>query len=316
VADTPASSPQASPATPPGQAPAAAAPPGAGFPRPPLHTGPITALQFIERIRSKAALPTGPDIEDYVVAGDPTTGITGIATTAMATLDCLKAAAASGKNLIVTLEPTFWSDNDNLDRLEGDALFKAKRDFIREKNLVCFELHDHWSAGGPAGGPSGISVGMSKELGWEGYVIDPANPTSFKLPPTTLLDLAKELSKKLNDRNMRIVGDPKLAVSRVAAKWGNVSQMPGIHLLNGPVDVVIVGYTHEWETVEYAQDMIAAGGKKGLILLGEVKSEQAGMKYCAEWLKSFITEVPVDYISIVDPYWNPGHPVFEINTKM
>jgi hypothetical protein len=112
------------------------------------------------------------------------------------------------------------------------------------------------------------------------------------------------LSKKLDDHTTRVVGDPRLPVSNVAAKWGNASQMPAIHLLNTSVEVVIVGYTHEWEAVEYAQDMISAGQKKGLILLGESKSEQAGMKYCAEWLKTFITEVQVDFIPVSEPYWN------------
>jgi putative NIF3 family GTP cyclohydrolase 1 type 2 len=270
------------------------------FMRMPQHTGPITALQFIQRIRKNAAVPSSVEAVDYVVAGDPTTAVTGIATMAIASIDSLKAAAASGKNLIVTLEPTFWADNDNLDRFEGNTLFKFKRDFIRSNNLVCFHLHEDW----PSKVPDGIAVGMSKEFGWDSYVVDPANATSFKLPSTTLLALAQELSKKLDDRTMRVVGDPKLPVSNVAAKWGNATQMPAIHLLNTPVDVVIVGYTHEWEAVEYAQDMISAGQKKGLILLGESKSEQAGMKYCAEWLKTFITEVPVEYIPVSEPYWN------------
>ena len=302
---------QAAPSSPQAPAgPAGAARPAGGFARPNPHTGPVTALQFIERIQKKTAAPAGLDTVDYVVAGDPTTAITGIATTTMATLDCLRTAAASGKNLIVTLESTFWSDDDNLNQLEGNAVFKAKRDFIRANNLVCFRLHDHW----PEKGPNGLSVGMAKGLGWDGYVVDAANPTSFRLPPTTLLGLAQELGTKLNDRTMRIVGDPKLAVANVAAKWGNATQMPAIRLLNGPADVVIVGYTFEWEAVEYAQDMVAAGKKKGLILLGEGKSQQMGMNYCAEWLRTFITEVPVEYVPVVEPYWNPKNPVFEIKT--
>ena len=61
----------------------------------------------------------------------------------------------------------------------------------------------------------------------------------------------------------------------------------------------------EWEAVEYAQDMIAAGLKKGLVLLGENASVQAGMRYCAEWMQTFITEVPVSFIPLPEPYWNP-----------
>lgn len=296
-----------------------------GFARPPQHTGPVTALQLVDRIRARAGLPPQPapvatapwapptpPLADEVIAGDPLMAVTGIATTAMATFDALKAAAAAGKNLIVTMDSAFWSDGDNLDRLEGAAVFKAKRDFIRANNLVCFRLHDHW----PAKGPNGIATGMAKELGWDGYVVDAANPIGFKVPQTTLLGLAKELSTRLNDRTMRIVGDPQMAVTNVAAKWGNVEQMPAIHLLNSSADVLIVGYTWEWSAVEYAQDMVAAGDKKGLILLGQSKSLGGGMKYCAEWLKTFISEVPVDYIPVVEPYWNPRNPVFEINTKI
>ena len=268
--------------------------------RMPQHTGPITALQFIQRIRKNSTPPSVSETVDYIAAGDPTTAVTGIATMAIASIDSLKAAVAANKNLIITLEPIFWADNDNLDRFEGNALFKFKRDFIHSNNLICFHLHEDWSLKGP----SGIAVGMSKELGWDSFIGDPANPTTFKLPSTTLLGLAQELSTKLDDSTMRVVGDPKLPVTNVAAKWGNAAQTPAIHLLNTAVDVVIVGYTHEWEGVEYAQDMISTGKAKGLILLGESKSEQAGMKYCAEWLKTFITEVPVEYIPVKEPYWN------------
>ena len=64
---------------------------------------------------------------DYVVAGDPTTAVTGIATTAIASLDCLKAAVAAKCNLVISLEPVFWSSGDNLDRLEGNALFHHRK---------------------------------------------------------------------------------------------------------------------------------------------------------------------------------------------
>lgn len=101
-----------------------------------------------------------------------------------------------------------------------------------------------------------------------------------------------------------------MPVNRVAASWGNVSLNPGIPLLSQPnVDVLVLGETHEWELVEYAQDMISSGKKKALIILGHVMSEQAGMKYCAEWLRSFVTEVPVEFIQTPEPYWSPDNPV-------
>ena len=71
----------------------------------------------------------------------------------------------------------------------------------------------------------------------------------------------------------------------------------------------MLGETHEWELVEYAQDVISSGKKKALIILGHVTSEQAGMKYCAEWLRSFVTEVPVEFIPAPEPYWTPDNPI-------
>ena len=92
------------------------------------------------------------------------------------------------------------------------------------------------------------------------------------------------------------VGDPNLAVRNVAALWGTAAQMPAIQLLNTPIDVLVTGYAREWEAVEYAQDMIATGEKKGLILLGEMASVDFGMKYCAQWVTTFVSEVPVAFI--------------------
>src|SRR5205809_176397 len=104
----------------------------------------ITALQLITRILEKSGAPNRPQTNDHVSAGDPTMAVTGIATMAIASLDCLKRAAAAGRNLILTYDPAFWSSNDDLDRLEENSLFREKRDFIRAHNLVCFNLHDHW----------------------------------------------------------------------------------------------------------------------------------------------------------------------------
>jgi len=57
--------------------------------------------------------------------------------------------------------------------------------------------------------------------------------------------------------------------------------------------------------------MITSGRKKALIVLGHVLSEQAGMKYCAEWLKTFIPEVPVEFVPAREPFWVPDAPVSE-----
>jgi hypothetical protein len=74
---------------------------------------------------------------------------------------------------------------------------------------------------------------------------------------------------------------------------------------NPEIDLLIVGETREWELVEYVQDQITSGVKKALIVLNHVVSEQAGMKYCAEWLRPIVPEVPIAFMPSLEPFWVP-----------
>jgi putative NIF3 family GTP cyclohydrolase 1 type 2 len=147
---------------------------------------------------------------------------------------------------------------------------------------------------------------MARELRWESNA-DPADLRLFTFPGTPLGRFAKEMAARLKIRTMRVVGDPSLEVRRAIASWGYVSQERGIEQLARPdVDVLIGGEAREWEVVEYAQDIIATGKKKALVVMGHVVSEQSGMKYCAEWLRSFVTEVPVEFVAAPEPFWSPS----------
>ena len=61
--------------------------PPPGFGRGPAHTGPVPALEFLDRIRQRSGVPSRPQTLDRVVAGDVTAEITGIACMALATFD-------------------------------------------------------------------------------------------------------------------------------------------------------------------------------------------------------------------------------------
>ncbi len=262
----------------------------------------LTARQVIDRVKSNVGIPWRAQTVDNIIAGSEETPVNGIATTMMATLDVVQRAAAAGRNMVITHEPTFYSHQDTTATLKNDATYQFKLDFLNKHEMVVFHFHDHWHARRP----DGIATGMVRELGWEKNV-DPQNARQFLFDAIPLGRFAKDMQSRLKIGVMRVVGDPAMPVSRVAASWGNVSLNPGIPLLSQPgVDVLVMGETHEWELVEYAQDMIASGKKRALIILGHVVSEQAGMKYCAEWLKTFITEVPVEFIAAAEPYWEPG----------
>ena len=263
---------------------------------------PLTAGQIVERIQKNVGVPWRSETVDTFKAGGPDTPVRGVATTMMATLDVLKRASAAGRNFVITHEPTFYSHEDVTKDLAGDPTYEFKADFIRKNGMAVWRFHDHWHAHRP----DGIATGMAEELGWTSHA-DARNPRLFTFENLTLGDLARQMQSKLKVRAMRVVGDPALKVRTVAANWGYTSQMGGIRSLARPeVDVLVIGEAREWEVVEYADDTVAAGKQKALIVLGHIVSEQAGMNYCAKWLKGFVSEVPVEFVPAAEPFWTPA----------
>ena len=260
---------------------------------------PLTADQVIARIHENVGVPWRAQTVDNIVFGSGASPVKGIATTMMATFDVVKRCVAAGANLIVTHETPVYMHQDDVKPLETDPTYLAKKEFIEKNQAVVFHFHDHWHAHRP----DGIATGMARELGWEKNA-DPANPRAFQFPGTPLAQFAKEIQTKLNARTLRVVGDPKLPVNKVTASWGYMSSVA--MAARPEIEVLVVGETREWEVVEYIQDCITAGQKKALIVIGHVASEQAGMKHCAEWLKTFVREVPVHFIAASEPFWYPG----------
>lgn len=263
----------------------------------------LTARDVVERIRQTIGVPWADQTVDTVKDGDPATPVSGIAVTMMATLDVLQRAAAAGANLVITHEPTFYDHLDRIDVLEreSDAVTAAKRAFIRDNRMVVVRMHDHWHRRRP----DGIAVGMSRALGWDRYR-RPESELLFTLPATTLDALGRDIRQRLQARTLRVVGDSALRVTNVALAPGFAGFQTHRHALQrDDVEVLVIGEAHEWETVEYVADAIAAGRKKALIVIGHISSEQAGMEDFARWLEKLVPEVPVRFVPAADPFWAP-----------
>jgi hypothetical protein len=148
----------------------------------------VTARDVIARIQQHVGVPWAAETVDTFKAGDSDTAVTGIAVTMMATMDVLQRAAASGKNLIITHEPTFYNHLDKFDALEqkeNDPVLATKLAFIAEHHLVVWRFHDHWHRRRP----DGIVAGMVHALGWEKFQ-DPKDEHLFTIPETTMEKLA------------------------------------------------------------------------------------------------------------------------------
>jgi putative NIF3 family GTP cyclohydrolase 1 type 2 len=263
--------------------------------------GRITARQVIERIQKNVGVAWRSQTVDTFKAGDPDTPVTGIATTMMATYDVLVRAAAAGDNLIITHEPTFYGHTDETAALEkeNDAVLAAKQAFIQAHHLVVWRFHDHWHMRKP----DGIQTGMIRALGWEKFQ-NADNNHLFVIPETTVGKLASDIKQRLGIRTLRVVGDPSLRVTKLALAPGYPG-FPGERhwLQRDDVEALVMGEGLEWETIEYGADAAAEGKHKALIILGHIPSEQAGMDDCAQWLKTFVPEVKVEFIATKEPFW-------------
>lgn len=261
----------------------------------------ITARQVIERLKKNSGVAWQSETVDNFKTGDPNSPVTGIITTMFASYDVLKQAVASGSNLIITHEPTFYNHLDNTTDLEraGNKVYEEKRAYIEKNGLIIWRFHDHIHMKQP----DGIITGVVHTLGWEKYQ-DTIRKSYFVLPEMSLQELGSSIKSNLDIRVVRIIGNPAMKVTRVALVPGAPgSDMQIAAMEKDDVEVLLIGESREWETIEYARDAAAQGRHKALIILGHVPSEESGMAECARWIKTFVTEVPVDYVANGEPYW-------------
>lgn len=262
----------------------------------------LTAGEVVARIKSNVGVPwRDATYRDTFKFGGAETVVKGIATTMFCSYDVIRRAAAAGCNMIVPHEDTYWSDRDDVTMVSGDPTYKLKVDFMREHDIVIFRMHDHMHAQKP----DFTYVGAARALGLESKYETAPQSHHFTVPETTLSELAATFQRRLGDKALRVVGDPKAKVSRVQLGVGYAT--PNID--SPDVDVVVSGEQQESDGVldspAYVLDATTLGIPKGWIMLGHNVSEEQGMLEMAQWIKTFTPEVPVQLVRTGEPYWVP-----------
>jgi putative NIF3 family GTP cyclohydrolase 1 type 2 len=275
----------------------------------------VTAAAVVERIKAGLGAGWKADSIDGFKAGDPAVVVTGIVTTAMATMSVLRHAVKAGANLVITHEPTFFAGNDARQPPPArggfqtapppgppvaDPVYAAKNALIDSGRLVVFRLRDHWHLRTP----NPFVEGLGGALGWRNHQAG-AGSATYEIPAVPLSALVTRVKTALGARGgLRVIGNPRSTIRRVALLPGSTPIAAALETLPG-VDAIIAGEVREWETVEYARDTIDSGQAKGLILTGRILSEEPGMRVCASWLETLVPEVRVRHIAAGDPYWRP-----------
>ncbi len=254
------------------------------------QTTSLTAGQLVERIRQNLGVAWRGSPTGTFKSGDENSPVTGVATTAMSTFEVIQKRGRRRQEHGHHARAGLLDDVRNFG---NDPVDQKKLQFIRDNKMVIWRFHDHmhWKQ------PGMTAAGLSDALPWnqkEGQV--------YVLKPVTLRELAKDV-KRLKLNAIGVIGGPGQRVSRGALLQG----APPFHDSQTlpSVDVVAAGEQREWEGVEYASDTNPAGMPKGMILIGRWASEQQGMRLCADWLKTFIKEMPVEWIPAGDPFWRP-----------
>jgi putative NIF3 family GTP cyclohydrolase 1 type 2 len=275
----------------------------------------LTAKELLERITAQIGVPWKADTVDGLKTGDPATVVTGVVTTAMATMGVLQQAVKAGANVVISSQPTFYARTDGRTPpaprgLGGippppappaDPVFTAKNAFIDQHKLVIVRLSDHWRLREP----DPLAAGLAQAMGWTKYQVS-GDPRRYDVPALTVEALVVAIAKNLHaSGGIRVVGDGKTSVRRIGLLPGSTPIQASLKMLP-EVDAIVGGEVREWESVEYARDQVAAGHKKALILVGRVLSEDPGMQVCADWLKTVVPGVPVRHIAVGDPYWRPA----------
>jgi len=256
---------------------------------------PLTPKRVVERIQSNLGVTWRTETVDTFKAGNPDTTVRGIATTVMATMSVLERAAAAGRNLIISHEPTFYGHTDSTTEIESDPIYQRKAELIKKHDLVVWRFHDHWHMRRP----EPMAQGFYQAMGWEKYVQPQGRIVT--IPEITLADAAKLTREKMGIKALRLMGDPATKITKVGYMPG-YGQLPAMMRVMADADLVFTGEQREWEGLYYAHDAIAAGRPKGVVVMGHAVSEEPGMKVCAEWLKTFITDVPVELIPAGEPF--------------
>lgn len=303
---------------------------------PPTFRGEVMAISaqaVADRIRQKIGAGWKDSPVDVFLAGSPATNVTGIVTTYAPSMEVLRKAVAGRKNLIIGRESPFWARSAAQVRpgtggfgadtqpaesggagvgpasMDDDPAYRAKRDYIAANNLVVYRFFDNWSARRP----DPQLLGLARALGWENsYRPSGGQPWAtdngfFAIPPATLRETAQSVKKTLKVKSIRVGGDPDIRVSK-AAVWPGMYWLTDMQkmLAEPGVDVLVVGEP-QWENELnlYNFDLHAAGVRKGLIILGQQVSEEPGSGEMATWLRSFVSEVPVEWIPAGEPSWMP-----------
>ena len=251
----------------------------------------MTARELYERLTAWSPID-GQNRSDGLVFGDGEKPVRTVAVTLIATPTVLEAARALGADMILTHEPTFHPIAG-----EGDAVMAQKRALCEEIGIPIYRFHDHMHFTAI----DKINLGVLSRLGLDGEF--DGQKTFTLTAPMALDTLIAHIAERLDLHHPRYIGMPGITVrtlSLLFGAWGDERQISEFR--RPEVDLVIAGEACEYSICEYVRDAAQLGTDKGLLLLGHMGSEKAGMEDLTDYINNEVEDVRAVYIDCGEVY--------------
>ena len=231
---------------------------------------------------------------DGLVFGDFDRPVRTVAVTIIASPDVIRKAMEVGADMILTHEPTFHAVAG-----EGDTITAQKRALCEAAGIPIVRLHDymHFTE------IDKINLGVMSRVSLEGE-FDGQKTFTLKTPMTAE-DFIARLGKDLGLRHIRYIGKGDIPIKTVSLLFGAWGDSRIYSEFSRPeIDLVLIGEGCEYNICEYVRDAVELGVQKGLVLLGHMGSEKAGMEYLADYINENIDTVRALYIDSGEVYKN------------
>ena len=261
----------------------------------------MTSWELVNRLHSMLGERHKDAMYEGIITGGDDETVSGILVANEPSVQAIRLAVATGKNCILCREHPFYLFGEYLavglaDALAGDPVFRAKQQLIEEHHLIIIRLAALWDTARP----KWFSSALARELGWQPEAGDPGDQwtTAYSnIPRTTLSELAKFASARLEAKTLRMVGDPNQSITRVAVIHGFA--FPTLVLSHAlqdlAVDCIITGATAEVDhCTTYIRDAITAGRRISLVQVGYEQSDYPGSVELTKWLKSVLPGMPIE----------------------
>jgi putative NIF3 family GTP cyclohydrolase 1 type 2 len=257
----------------------------------------LTVQQIIDIILKNYQGEPIRNTNDTIKAGSADLIVSGVVTTMFPTVEVIKKAHNIGANFLIVHEPTYYNGSDNKNLVANNTQVQLKEELLHKLNMCIWRFHDY----AHAMRPDFVSYGVARSVDWLKYY--DMNSPILNIPEMSLKSLIKTFKKGLHINHLRYIGKDDKPCKKVAllpGAWGGQRQMSV--LINHKPDVLIVGEAVEWETVEFVRDCQSLGHEAAMIVLGHSVSEEPGMLYFSEWLKTKVSQLRITHLPSDDPF--------------